>query len=158
MEKSRANLYGAFGAILILAVFALSVMVTLLGGVSVYQRLIARNQQAYEYRTTSQYFAGKLHQAPEGVRVDRFGAGEALVIAQQLDGETYQTWVYCHDGWLMELFCLPNSGLQPQDGERILPLDGFDATLQDGLVKIQWVNGQGEAQQLIHAGRQEGMP
>lgn len=158
MEKSRAKLYSALGTVLILGVFAMSVMLTLLGGVSAYQRLIDRNQQAYEYRTTSQYFAGKLRQAPEGIRVDRFGAGEALVIPQEIDGVSYQTWVYCHDGWLMELFCLSDSDMSPQDGERILPLDGFDAALQDGLIKIQWTNARGESQQLINAIRQEGMP
>ena len=33
----------------------------------------------------------------------------------------YETWVYCYDGYIRELFAEEGSNLLPEDGEKILP-------------------------------------
>ena len=70
-----------------------------------YRRLTQRDQAAFDRRTCVQYLATRVRQgdAAGGVSVRPFGEGNALALPA---GEGYVTWVYWHDGWLMELYTL----------------------------------------------------
>lgn len=137
-------------ALLTFALFAMGILSVLVGGANVYERLSQRDRQSYDSRTCTQYIATKLHQAPapDAVSVAAFGDGDALVIAQQIEGEGYVTRIYCHDGWLMELFTVDSDGFFPEDGEKILPLSRFSLYKAGSLMKIAVTDDAGESTQL----------
>ena len=85
-------------ALLVLAVFAVGILSVLLGGVNAYTRLTQRDQAAYESRSAAQYLATKLRQTSgsEAVSVAPFGDGQALVIAEVVEGDMYLTRIYCY--------------------------------------------------------------
>ena len=124
-------------ALLMLAVFAVSILGVLLGGAGIYQRLTLRGHESYNSRTCIQYFATKLRQAPGTVTVEEFGDGDALFLRERIGERDYVTRIYCYDGWLMELFTLDSSGFAPEDGEKILPLEALSITGQQKLLTIQ---------------------
>lgn len=120
-------------ALLLFGIFAVCVLMVLLTGANAYRRLTQRDQQAYLRRTCTQYIAARVRQADSlgCITVEPFGEGEALSLEE--DGG-YCTRVYCHEGWLMELYCARDAELEPQDGERLLEMQSLHFSLEDGLL------------------------
>lgn len=147
-------------ALLLFGLFAVGILSVLLGGAGVYGRLTQRNTQSYHSRTCTQYIATKLHQAssPEAVAVAAFGQADALVLSQTIDGEEYLTRVYCHDGWLRELFTPAGGDFVPEDGEKILPLSDLSLSCNGTRVEASFTDTDGEAWALtLHIRGSEGV-
>lgn len=142
----------AIAAMLLLAVFSLSILGILLGGAQVYRNLTSQGAADYNRRTCLQFLSTKLKQAqtPDSVDIRQFGDGDALFILERYGSRTYVTRIYCHNGWLMELFSLDDAGFSPEDGEKILPLDSLKVTEKEGLLTLQAVSGE-DIWQLYHA-------
>lgn len=138
----------AVAAMLVLAVFAVSILGVLLGGAGIYQRLVSKTDRAYDSRTCVQYLSSKVRQAPGTVSLAPFGEGTALVISQMYGEKEYLTRVYCHQGWLMELFCAADGSFSPEDGEKILPVDKLELSIRDGLLVADIQSAGGEPVQL----------
>ena len=111
----------------------------LLGGANIYRRLTQRNEHGYDSRTCVQYIATKLRQAPtpEAVTVTAFGDGDGLIIAETIGDCAYLTRIYCHDGWLMELFTAAGGTFAPEDGEKVLPLRSLSAEQNGSLIHVR---------------------
>ena len=117
------NLDG-LAALLLFAVFAASVMAVLLTGAKAYRGVTRRDQEAYNARTAVQYVAQRVRQADSlyGITLEDFEGVECLVLGQ---GEPYITRLYCYEGWLMELYCLAEEPMEPQDGQRIMEAEAL---------------------------------
>ena len=146
--KQHKNLFGGAAALLVLAVFAVGILGTLLGGAGIYRRLTRRDQQAFNGRTLLQYVATRVRQAPGGVAVADFGGCDALVIPQQVGNETFITRVYCYDGWLMELFSSEKGAFHPRDGEKLLPAQGLELEQEEGLLYGRIMDDWGAVHEL----------
>lgn len=151
--KHKKTLLPALAALLLLAVFATGVLGTLLGGAGIYRRLTLRDRASYDSRTCLQYIATRVRQAPSQVRTAVFGDGDALVISETVEHETYLTRVYCHDGWLMELFAAEDGDFSPEDGEKLLPAQGIALELDNGLLKVMLTDAAGDVHSLYLNGR-----
>lgn len=129
-------------ALLLFGVFAACVLAVLLTGAGAYRRLTQRDQAVYNDRTCRQYLETRVRQADaEGcVRVEDFDGAETLVLADQYG---YETRVYAYNGWLMELYAAPGSGLSPEDGEKVMELEGMSPSLEGGMLRISITNTDG---------------
>ena len=145
-ERSLSTL----AALLMFALFAIGILSILLGGANVYRRFTQRDTQSYDRRTCIQYLATKLRQAPApgAVSVAPFGSGDALLIYETVENETYVTRIYCHDGWLMELFTVANGIFSPEDGEKILPMEEITPKIENALVTIFLTDSSNTRQQV----------
>lgn len=150
-KESRKKSISGIAALLLLALFAGGILAVLLSGAGVYKRLSEENARAYDTRTCAQFMANKLRQAPDTdcVSLGDFGDGDSLTLSQWLDGQEYLTRIYCHDGWLMELFSLADSGLGPGDGEKILPLRQLWIKDLDGLLRIGIEDSDGRQSEFL---------
>ncbi len=137
-------------ALLLFCVFAIGILSVLLSGAGAYRRLTLRDSRSYDSRTCAQYVATKLRQAPgpESVELAPFGEGDALYIYQEIGGELYLTRIYCHEGWLMELFTAAETEMEPQDGEKILQAQSMALRLEQDLLGLSIVDGSGSPIQL----------
>ena len=157
-QKIQMRSLSIVAALLVLSVFAVGILSVLLGGVNAYTRLTERSQAAFESRSAAQYLATKVRQlsGSEAVSVAPFGDGQALVIADEVEGDMYLTRIYCHEGWLMELYSAPGE-FALEDGEKLLPMEHLELTLEgrqltavytaeDGRQQTQalWIRGTGE--------------
>ncbi len=134
MRKHRiTHKLDGIAALLLFAVFAVCILAVLLTGAGAYRRLTERDTEAYARRTCVQYLSQRVRQADweGGVRVEDFGGVPALVLGAD---QEYVTQVYCHDGWLMELYSAPDSGLTPDAGEKIMEAQGLELALNDGVL------------------------
>lgn len=141
-EKQVKHHIDGLAALLLFGVFAACVLVVLFTGADAYRRLTSRDQVAYERRTGVQYIATRVRQSDHagGVAVEPFGDGDALFLGAD---ETYAARVYCYDGWLMELYCLAEEHMEPQDGQRILEAENLALSLEDGLLEISLTAASG---------------
>ena len=121
-------------ALLLFAVFAACILAVLLSGAGAYRRLVDRDQGAYDSRTCIQYIATRVRQSDTlgGIGLTAFGDADALLL--RAGKGPFVTYVYCHDGYLMELYCAEDAGLEPQDGEKVLKADSLTAAMEDGLL------------------------
>ena len=129
--------------LLLFGVFAACVLVVLMTGARAYRGLTDRDQAAYDRRTCVQYIATKVRQgdATGMVSVEDFCGESALRLIDSEAGCV--TRLYCPDGWLMELYTFAQVELEPQDGEKIMPLAGLSLTLEDGLLTAEIDGGEG---------------
>ncbi len=127
-------------ALLVFALFGMCVLLVLLTGAKVYRNVVDRGETQFEARTAVQYVTMRVRQA-ESVAVTDFEGCEALTIPEIIGGEVYLTRVYCHDGFLRELFCAEDAALSPDDGEKILPAEKLHVTIEGNLLTAQ-IDGQ----------------
>lgn len=140
----------ALGALALFGVFAACVLAVLLTGAGAYRRLTERDSAAGDRRTRVQYIAARVRQAdrPEGVTAGQLGDTPALRVAEP---GGYVTWVYCWDGWLMELYTSEEAGLGPEDGTPLTQASGLSLTESEGLLEVAVTGPDGTEDRLYLA-------
>ena len=148
-EGKRHNVT-SLAALLVFTVFTLCVLLVLLTGAKVYRGVTERAQIRADAATAVRYLTTRVHQADRvnGLLLEAFGDSDALVLLSEVDGEVYETRIYCHNGWLCELFSPRGAGLSPADGEQILSLQNLSFHLQDRTLEVAFEVG-GETQTLL---------
>lgn len=136
MKQRRGQQHiASLAALLLLAVFAVSILLALLAGASVYRRMTDRDRQTWEGRTAARYIATRVRQEDclRALAVEDFGGVQALTLGV---GQDYLTRLYCYDGALWELYSPADLAMSPEDGERLLELQGMALTLEGDLLRI----------------------
>lgn len=130
-------------ALLVFAVFAVSVLMILLNGADIVQKVSARDRESFEKRTAAQYITTRIRQAD---MISIRDTGDVLVLSEEIDGCIYDTLVYCHDGYLREMFCERGLEQDPGFGEKILPMEGLRLSLAEKMlsVDIAFIDGAEE--------------
>ena len=155
-KEEKKQHMGSVLTLLLFAVFALCMLLVLLTGAGVYQRLVERDRSAYEERTLRQYLTSRVHQCDriDSVRVYSFTGGtgsDTLFLTEKIEGEPYVTRIYVHDGYVRELFSSPYAELAPEDGEKVLEADcvvfSYDASLQ--LLRVDVTEPDGKSVQIL---------
>jgi len=144
-DRSGKRSISGLAALILLGVFAAGILTVLLTGARAYKGLTGRDAVSYDSRTCVQYLTTKVRQAPapDAVVLSAFGEGDSLLLRENIDGREYWTRVYCHDGWMMELFTLADAGFAPEDGEKILPVQSLAMERSGDLLRLDVVDGNG---------------
>lgn len=140
LRKNKAHILAALA---LLAVFAVAVFACLVAGVKSYRRISQTSDRAYTRRTAAAYLHTQLARAEE-VRVEPFGDGVALCLTETVEGERYTTRIYCHGGWLMELFAREGSTFSPTDGRPVMALENLEAAWDGDMLVLRFRGGAGE--------------
>ena len=117
--------------LLLLCLFTLSMLFTLSSGSGVYQKISGFLAEQYNENTCLAYIAQKVrhYDVAGGVEEQAWEGTQALVLHDTIAGDDYLTYIYYYNGYVRELFCQANSGLKPEDGERIIAVDGLFVNL-----------------------------
>ncbi len=128
--------------LVLFAVLALFLLRTLWTGAQLYQSMYERENENRIFRTASQYLSTRLSQAEDDdISIGEFNSTSALFIA---DGAEFFTVIYCHDGYLRELYCIVGADVTPDSGEKLLALDDFMASESDGILSFRLILGEDE--------------
>lgn len=146
MKYRRKRSISEPAALVLLVVFAAVILGTLLTGAGAYKRLVERGADSFDSRTCVQYLATKIRQAPspDSVELSDFGDEDCLLIREQIDSDTYQTRIYCHNGWLMELFAVADGDFAPEDGEKIMPMTALCIEQTGAVLRFDITDNSGE--------------
>lgn len=114
-------------------------------GSQTYLRLTAKQSLTADLRIGVSYLNVQIRKHDQqdalSIRPDPFDGRPALVISQELEQQTYLTWIYIYDGYLCELFVAENAAVTPEMASRIVPADELVLTplagdaLRVGLVR-----------------------
>lgn len=145
-QRSIKHHMEGLAALVLFGVFAVCILAVLLTGAGAYRRLTQRDAGAYDRRTAARYLSAKVRQADRlgAVTVEDFDGVDALVLAEELEGETYLTRIYCYDGYLRELFSGADAELLPEEGEMVLAARDLDFMLENGLLTAEVTDAAGE--------------
>ncbi len=143
--KSRKHHIEALAALLLFAAFALCILAVLLSGSRVFSRISERDECAFTLRTIDSYLATKLRQSDATAAISI--KDEALVLRES---EGYETRIYCHEGYIYELFTRSDLEALPEDGEKLLPADSMLPELSGGLLRVEIVS-EGENTELLYS-------
>lgn len=140
----------SLAALVLLAVFAVSILLVLLEGASIYRRITDRGQDAWKARTAAGYITTRFRQENRrgALAVEELDGIPALTLGL---GEEYLTRLYCYDGALWELYCPAELTMSPADGERLLELQAMELELSDGILQVELTTPAGSVQQLTLA-------
>lgn len=149
MKKGRQYIDG-LAALLLFGIFAVCVVEVLLTGAGAYRRLTARDEAVCDRRTRTQYIATRVRQADgrDQVSVSEL---EGLTALRLLEDDGYVTWIYCWDGWLMELYTSAEAELGPEDGTQLMEASALSLSLEDGLLEIGVTGPAGDEDRLYLA-------
>lgn len=143
---------GTIAALLLCCVFGVAALLSLTAGAGIYRQVAQRVEQSGERRVGLTYLSAKVRSFDEAGKVltGTFGDGDALYLLQDIDGLTYETILYVHDGWLKELLCERGWELEPEDGQAITQARGLEAALTgEGLLRLAYTGGDGRTETAV---------
>jgi len=137
---------GTIASLLLTCVFAVTLLMAMTTGAGVYRRVAERADRSSERRLGLTYITTKILGSDETGRVEcgSFGGSGAVYLYEDLDGLTYETILYVHDGWLMELFCSKDWELEPGDGEQIAQAERLDVTQDGNMLRLGYTGVSGQ--------------
>lgn len=137
--EQKPSRLGDFAVLLTFGMFALCILLVLLGSARLYQNLTERDLRSYDARTVTQYLSTRLHQADRenALAVEDFEDTTALCIRETIGKREFITRIYCYDGYLRELFTPVTGKFSPEDGEKLLPAEDLAVSMTDNLLQLQ---------------------
>ncbi len=143
-------------ALLLFAVFAVCILSALTTGAGVYRLLVERDDAAYTERTAERYMASKLRQSSGEVSIEELSGVTSLALREELGGFDCVTYIYCFDGHLRELFTMEGDAVEPEAGEKILPMAALDGEIADGMLFLSLESPEGGESEIILSLRGKG--
>lgn len=142
----------------VFTVLAISMLAVLVTGAGVYKRLTAQGRTQYDSRTLSRYLTTRIHQgdAAGQLSLEEYEGSHIIVLREELAGEVYLTRIYCHEGYLWELFTPESTKFSPEYGEKLLPAQALHASRQGSLLLLELTLPDGSRQELTLYLRSEG--
>jgi hypothetical protein len=128
-------------------------------GAQVYRGVQATMQHDYNLRTGALYLTEKLraNDSAQTVRVAQVAGGDALVLRDDYQGSTFETWIYVSDGHLVEETL--DAGAKPNAAaaQAIMPMRAMALKLDaQGLLKADFVDASGHETTLVQQVRSGG--
>ncbi|MBR6228756.1 MAG: DUF4860 domain-containing protein [Eubacterium sp.] len=154
------NIEGAF-VLVLFAVFAITVIAVLALGANSYQRLVGRDNDAYNRRIITSYVAAKIRQSDQVGSVAVGGFAKAskddgvntLHLYRDIDGDVYDQRIYYYDGHIYEILTIADNNIDPGDGYPILDAQGLEFSMEDGVITVQAKDMDGRENRITVSAR-----
>lgn len=146
-RSHRSKTIDILFALLLFAIFAVSVLFVLLFGGRIYKGAVDEMTEQYRGRTGISYIVTKLRScdSKDAVAIERFGDSDALILTEG-DGEIrYVTTIYLHDGVVREQYTEDGKRFSPETGTEIVDAKSINFSFADDgkmiLIEYETVNG-----------------
>lgn len=109
-------------ALLLFVIFAVCILAVLFTGADNYKKIVDRNRISYDRRIAVSFLTTKVRQGdlPGAIDIRQVQGQDVLILKEEINGASYETWIYCYDGMIRELFTAAGSGLSLEAGTPIL--------------------------------------
>lgn len=164
MNQERHFIVDILFVLALFGVFTVSALMLVTIGSEVYRHTVNDMSSNYETRTSIAYITEKIRQndniiaddttyTSENISISTLDGEPALMLAQNIDGETYCTYLYLHEGYLKELFMRSGNYLGDETlaaGQEIMELSAFTMEqVSDNLLSIQLSTPEGESHSIF---------
>ena len=158
-ESHERHIIDMIFVIALLFLFAMSALMLIAIGSSIYIRGVNSMQKNYDRRTAYAYITEKIRQndAQGNISSDTFNKSGAIRIDSTEGGKDYVTYIYDYDGALMELKARADvENLLPETGQRIMDIDSLEInTLGGGILEVTIALQDGEEITFVTSKRSE---
>ena len=129
----------------LLGVFAVISTFMVLLSAQLYRDIVNQTELSGAHRILTSYVANAVrgNDCAGSVYTDERAGVPMLVLGREIDGEKYETLIYCHEGKLCELFSEAMQEFDPGYGEEICDAQAFEARISDGLLHIAMTDSAG---------------
>lgn len=118
----------------------ISALFTILFGARIYENIGDRMNENFSSTTALSYISNKVRQNDKAgmISVETIEGIQTLKLVEVYNQEVYNTFIYCKNGQLKELFCSEDSGLTFDDGMDIMDLQGMSfEKIEGNLIKVK---------------------
>ena len=165
MNKQSNNHNLSFLApVLLFLILTICILLVLLYGADIYKGINNRDDTTFQKRTITQFLTTKIRQndVSDAVFAGSFDsnkaltAGDTLFLYEEWNGRTLCTRIYCHDGYLRELFSEADASLNPNAGQKILEASAIHFTQEDNTLIVDIEYEDATQENLIFSLRSKG--
>ncbi|MDR1962004.1 MAG: DUF4860 domain-containing protein [Gracilibacteraceae bacterium] len=150
MER-RGHLTDVLFLLALFGVLAASSLFVVMTGANVYRHTVTQMDEHFSLRTPLAYVAAKVrqHDAQGAVYAAELQGTPALVLEQTFGEAVYQTWIYCHEGAVKEVFLEKGADLELSYGLTIMETPGFRLEqTESGLLRFTATDAAGSEMTL----------
>lgn len=159
LESRKSHVIDTLFVICLILLFMLSALTVIAIGAGVYKKNVQQTSENYAQRISFAYITEKVRQADQHglVFVRELFGQEVLVLQEEINGSLYDTYIYDHDGYLMELFARDDlDNFYPQSGQKIYKLNSFEIQqLSKHLLRVTVTSEDGDEESIHIAIRSE---
>lgn len=126
--REQSHMVDLLFTLALFCVFAASSLIIVIIGADVYGRTAQGLDKNFNLNTALCYVTEKIRQndTTGAVRLGELEGREALVLDTTVDGQTYYTYIYFHDGALREIYTAKENHVSVDDGQSIVELSDFE--------------------------------
>lgn len=140
--------------LIVLGVFAVSALILVNAGVTVYKNIVLNNAANFKLRTSLSYVATRIRQSDTKGSIyltDKEGTS-VLTLEEEIEGVVYETLVYFYNGNLYELYQEKGTEYEFSTGVEVMELSGMEFEMvSDGLLKATaYSSHENREEMLIH--------
>ena len=130
----------------LLLAFALAALLTSLFGVRMYRSISEGSDANYALRASLTYVSGKVHALDsEGfLSTKNMGGTDVLVMAENIEGIVYNTYIYLYDGRLCELYADESFEFDPAAGTALVEVASFTFAVEGDALRLTATAPSGE--------------
>ncbi|MCR5585207.1 MAG: DUF4860 domain-containing protein [Lachnospiraceae bacterium] len=153
-EEKRSKRIYSLCMNIVTAIFLVCAVALVTVGVMEYKNIAVSNVENYKLRTSLSYVATKVRQSDkEGcVELKDVKGTKMLLLYEEIDGTTYETSIYWHDGSLREYYHEKGSEFEPENGFEVVPVSAFSFEQRnDGLLAITATDVDGKTESMFVA-------
>lgn len=142
--------------ITLFCIFTICALLTVLIGAGVYRSTAEGLSLHSSNRTALSYLSEKLRQQEKegGLSLLTDGSPQAICLTETQDQQSYTTYIYVYNGYLMELLVPAHYSFSPENGIRLFPMERMElSVLTDGIFSILLTDPEGTPFQLYQTER-----
>lgn len=163
MNREKHFIVDLLFVLALFGVFTISAFILVIIGVDIYQNMVQDMSRNYEARASVSYVTEKFRQYDtlstysvdetiSNISITTLAGEQALCLTQDIDGDSYCTYLYLYDEYLNELFVKSGTSLGGNilaAGQNILPLTDFNLEqINECLLSIELTATDGYSRQI----------
>ncbi len=130
----------------LIAVFAILAMLLVIIGAQTYRSITDSADLNAQRRMATSYIANRIRSSDRqgNIRVEEYDGTTALVLASEVDGEAYETRIYCENGELREQYVSAADPFDPEIGQTVSEIGEMRVSMENDrmiLVEIEQLDG-----------------
>jgi len=137
--------------LILFCLFLISILFVLISGVKSYSSISDKLSSRYESRTCINYISSKIkHNDSMGsIEIKKFHGKDALYIYEKIQGEIYNTVIYCHDGYLKEFISEKDKKQSLDSGQSIALLKDIKfERVKDNLIRVVCIDNRNDKKDI----------
>ncbi len=135
MSKNDRHIIDLIFVIALMGVFAVSSVIMVILGISVYKDTVNATGTSFETRTTLLYISERIRQTDNGtVRTGEVAGHDALITTVEYEGAECEVWIFCDGSHIREVSVLAGTAVTLTDGQEIVAAEALYFSLRNGLI------------------------